>query len=216
MKVFKSLASVGFGELKKFISNKVIENARCKTIPIPESVIRSQLTKLLGEHNIVVDSLKCSKDGIDIEAKARKMGMKVKYDLQVRIEQLLVNPAEHVARIAVISDSIKGENVAGKIAACIIKLVIDDIVAKSLDFTDSQKVVSYNKISRKATADLIAIRQIALLYETRPILLGNAIVDIFRVDSVSHTDSGLSIHYDLETGILPGIAATAVKKALGV
>ncbi|MCK5786809.1 MAG: hypothetical protein KAH54_09675 [Candidatus Sabulitectum sp.] len=160
--------------------------------------------------------MKCSKVGIDIKAEARKMGIKVSYDLQVNIEQLLVNPAEHTARIAVISDSIKGENIAGKVAACIIKLVIDDIVAKSLEFTDRQVAISYDKTSRKATADLITIRQIAMLYETRPILLGKAIIDFFKVNSVSHTDSGLLIRYDIATDAIPGMVAATVERALGV
>ena len=44
MNVFKNLASIGFGELKKFLGCKVIENVKHKTIPIPESVIRDHLT----------------------------------------------------------------------------------------------------------------------------------------------------------------------------
>jgi len=175
-----------------------IKNMEQKTIPIPESLIKHSLSNMLSKHNIEIDDLKCSEKGIHIQTKARKMGVKVKYGLDVKIEQLQVNPTEHNAVIAILADSLHGENIAGSIASWIIKLVIDDIVAKSIDTTDGQAVVSYDKSTRKATADLISIKQVAMLYEPKAIFGGKPIIQFFEVNSVSHTDLGLTVHFDFK------------------
>ena len=216
MSVIKKLSEVGLAALGKFLGKKVFEHIEQKSIPIPESVIRFSLSKMLSKHEIEIASLKCSEDKIHIQAKTRKMGVKVKYNLEVMVEQLQINPLEHNAVIAIASDSLHGENIGGSIASWLVRLLIDDIVAKSIAYTDSDDLISYDKSTRKATADLIAIRQVAMLYEPMAILRGQSIIQFFEVKSVSHTNSGLALHYDLKTDMLSGITAGVVKKLLGV
>ncbi len=216
MSILKDLTKAGITGFKSILNQNVFKNVKEKTIPIPESLIRYKLSKMLSEHDIEIDELKCSEKGIHIQTKASKMGVKMNYGLDVKIEQLQVNPIEHKAVIAVLSDSLHGENIAGSIASWIIKLVIDDIVAKSIDTTDSQVVVSYDKSTRKATGDLMSIKQVAMLYEPKTILGGKSAIQFFEVNSVSHTDLGLTVHFDFKTDMPLGKASGFVEKFLGL
>ena len=216
MSILKNLTRNGISEFKKVLGQKIFKNVKQKTIPISESAIKYSLSKMLSEYDIEIDGLECSGNGILIQAQALKKGIKIKYNLDVIVEQLQITPQEHYTVIAVVSDSLHGENIAGRIASWLIKLMIDDIVAKSVDFTDSQNIVSYDKSNRKATADLIALKHVAMLYEPMTILLGKSVIQFFEVNSVSHTDSGLAIHYNLKTDMFSGMAAGVVEKIIGV
>ena len=194
MKIFGFDSSDALSSLKGVYSSKIISSIKEKKFSIPESVIKQKLSKELDSDKLKLSSLNCKNDGLTVEIDAEKLGAKIHYAAFLKLSELRINPTKHYIKIDVQGEHLEGSNLRGKILSVLVKIIVDDIVAKAISMSSNRSNVSYDETSRRATVDLICIDAVAKLY--KPLLFNKAPIDLVEVNGISHAKGSVVIHCD--------------------
>lgn len=195
----KNLARGASDLFKAHLSGRLLESLKTGSLFITESVILEGLRSGLSGHGISVESLSCTGEGVTADFVKRLVGATLDYTATIKVLEFEISAVRHEVVLQVVDDRLAGDNLWSKIVASLITLLVKDIVAGVLSFSDVEKTIRYESSERKAFLDLYDIPAVQALYTERPILR-RRIVDFVSIEKCVHESGGLRVFASFTPG----------------
>lgn len=161
-------------------------------ILIPEALIREEIeTVLADQKGVELTALECREDGIHFSASLKTFMAATRADAVLKIETGEIGRHRQVVSFFIADEKVMGSRFLGKIAAAVVKVILNDMLRAGLSKTDTAGVILTSEDGRRITADIAHLPQIEQLLAPMP-GFSVCILDVVSF-TIRHGDGGIVV-----------------------
>ncbi len=192
-----SLISFIQDNLKMSLYTLLVESLTKGSILIPGETIRRELDKIVEEDGVKLKVCEFSSDGLHLLLQVEKRGLKLIIPLNIKLSRLAINGQEQKIEFSFDIERPVGENLLGKLATCIAKGIICQMVSDKITSNSLAVKSKFDPKHGKVVYDLSKLKQFHPLKKELPILNKKAL-DIIQINDFKHLPSGIEIKGNLK------------------